>query len=274
MAAVKKSIPEKPSKPASAEIQGSARPAAHGVAQASAAEISNAKDRPAPKKAKTRARRTRQDRGIETRNRLIDAALDSFGRLGFDGASTREIADKADINIALIKYHFGSKEALHVAVAEHIVSQISERVGPVIVKVNSPESFSSREAARRALDRLIETFVDTILGEEKAEQWARFIVREQMQPTPAFEVIYRFIGTAHEVGSRLVATALGKDAADEDVKLRAFAIMGQVLVFRVAQTLVLRRMEWRTISEAERTRIKRVIISHIDAILDAEADAQ
>ena len=67
---------------------------------------------------------------------------------------------------------------------------------------------------------------------------------------------------------------VGPDPASAAVKLRAFAIMGQVLVFRVAQTLVLRRMEWRTISEAERTRIKRVIISHIDAILDAEADAQ
>ena len=231
------------------------------------------KSKAAAKKPQSRARRSRQDRGIETRNRLIEAALDSFGRLGFDGASTRQIADKAGINIALIKYHFGSKEALHVAVAEHIVSQISGLVGPAILKANAPETFSSPEAARQGLHQLIATFIDTILGEEKAEQWARFIVREQMQPTLAFEVIYRFIGTAHEVGTRLAATAVGKDTVDEEAKLRAFTVMGQVLVFRVAQALVLRRMNWQAITETERTKIKRVVIAHIDAILNAEAGA-
>ena len=94
-----------------------------------------------------------------------------------------------------------------------------------------------------------------------------------MQPTPAFEVIYRFIGTAHDLGTRLVAAAMGKSADDEEVRLRVFAIMGQVLVFRVAQALVLRRMGWRTIGEAERAKIKRVVVAHIDAIFDAEAGA-
>ena len=47
--------------------------------------------------------------------------------------------------------------------------------------------------------------------------------------------------------------------------------MGQVLVFRVAQALVLRRMDWKAIGEAERARIKRVVADHINAILDAKA---
>ena len=69
------------------------------------------------------ARRKWRGQGAETRQRLVEAALDIFGRLGFEGATTRQIANQAGTNLAAIKYHFGSKEALHIAVAEHIVAQ-------------------------------------------------------------------------------------------------------------------------------------------------------
>jgi AcrR family transcriptional regulator len=221
----------------------------------------------------SRSRRAQRDRGAETRQRLVEAGLDVFGRLGFEGATTRQIVEQAGVNLAAINYHFGSKEALHIAVAEHIATRITALVGPVIVAVDSPASFATPGSARAALIRFIGTFAETLLGEEEAEQWARFIVREQMQPTQAFEVIYRFTGTAHDLGTRLIATALGESETDEAVRLRTFALIGQVLVFRVAQALVLRRMGWQSIGEAERTAIKRVIVGHIEAILDAERGA-
>lgn len=217
--------------------------------------------------------RRRQDRGMETRQKLIDAALDIFGRQGFDGATTRQIADRAGTNLAAIKYHFGSKEALHVAVAEHIVARISALVGPALASANMPEVVATPEAARKGLARLIDTFAETLLGEAEAEQWARYIVREQMQPTQAFEVIYRFTGAAHELGTRLVAAALGAKPDAEDTRLRVFAFMGQVLVFRVAQALVLRKMGWQAVGDGERENIKRIVTSQINAVLDAEAGA-
>ncbi len=218
------------------------------------------------------SRRARRDRGAETRQRLIEAGLDIFGRFGFEGAGTRQIVDRAEANLAAINYHFGSKEALHIAVAEHVATRIAALVGPTLVAVDLPESLATPEAARAALIRLIVAFAETILGEKEAEQWARFIVREHMQPTQAFQVIYRFTGAAHDLGSRLVAAALGESADDEVVRLRVFALMGQVLVFRVAEALVLRRMGWRTIGKSERAAIERVIVAHIDAILDTGGD--
>ncbi|MEM7408730.1 MAG: TetR/AcrR family transcriptional regulator [Myxococcota bacterium] len=48
----------------------------------------------------------------ETRQRIVDAAVECFAALGFRGASTREIARRAGANQGLITYHFGTKEAL------------------------------------------------------------------------------------------------------------------------------------------------------------------
>jgi hypothetical protein len=87
-----------------------------------------------------------------------------------------------------------------------------------------------------------------------------------MQPTRAFETIGRFMGGTHGLATRLVATALGRPE-DEEVRLRVFTVIGQILVFRVAQALVLGRMGWRAIGPAERAKIKQVVGENIVAIL-------
>ena len=215
-------------------------------------------------------RRAQKDRGAETRAQLIQAALDVFGRLGFEGAGTRQIARAANANLAAIVYHFGGKEALHIAVAEHVAASIAAKIGPTLAAVGDPAAVATPAAARAALVRLIETFVEVILGTAEAERWARFIVREQMQPTAAFDVIYRFLGGAVATATRLIATAVGRPE-DDEIRLRAFTIMGQVLVFRVAQALVLKKMEWGAIGDGERATIKRVVFENITAILEGSA---
>ncbi len=190
-----------------------------------------------------------------------------FGRLGFEGASTREIAKAANANLAAIVYHFGGKEALHLAVAEHVAASIMAKVGPTLAAVADPSATATPEAAHAGLERLVGTMIEVMLGSAEAERWARFIVREQLQPTAAFDVIYRFMGGAVSTAIRLVATVLGRPE-DEAIRLRVFTLLGQVLVFRIAQTLVLRRMEWRDIGERERAAIKAIILQNLDAILE------
>lgn len=214
------------------------------------------------------AHRAAPARGVDTHAQLIEAALDVFGRLGYEGASTREIAKAADANLAAIVYHFGGKEGLHLAVAQHIADSIAAKVGPTLASVAGPESSATPQAARAALHKLIDTFIEVILGSAEAERWARYIVREQMQPTAAFDVIYRFLGGAVTIATQLVAMALSRPD-DEETRVRVFTFLGQVLVFRVAQTLVLRRTVWKTIGDAERATIKRVVLGQIDDILDA-----
>ena len=221
----------------------------------------------APRSGSPHYRRARRDRGSETRAQLIDAALEVFGRLGYEGATTREIAKAANANLAAIVYHFGGKEALHIAVAEHVVGSILAKIGPTLATAATPAATATPEAARVTLHRLIETMIEVLLGSAEATRWAWFIVREQLQPTAAFEVIYRFMGGSLGTVARVVSTILGTPE-DESVRLRVFTLLGQVLVFRVAHTLVLRRMEWSAIGERERSEIKRIILQNVDSILE------
>ncbi|HEY1975052.1 MAG TPA: helix-turn-helix domain-containing protein [Candidatus Baltobacteraceae bacterium] len=55
----------------------------------------------------------------ETRERILAAAREVIARKGKRGATTREIADVAGVNEATLFRHFGTKEALIIAVAQH-----------------------------------------------------------------------------------------------------------------------------------------------------------
>ncbi len=56
-------------------------------------------------------------RGEETRARIIAVALRLFGDRGFDGVSTREIAEEAGVNPPALQYYFDSKCAASIAPA-------------------------------------------------------------------------------------------------------------------------------------------------------------
>lgn len=63
----------------------------------------------------------------ETRERILAAAREVIAKKGKRGATTREIADVAGVNEATLFRHFGTKEALIVAVAQHFCGFVALR---------------------------------------------------------------------------------------------------------------------------------------------------
>ncbi len=57
-------------------------------------------------------------RGDETRQRIVEAAMNLFGEYGFDGASTRDIAAAAGVNAPALQYYFGNKQGVYLACCE------------------------------------------------------------------------------------------------------------------------------------------------------------
>src|SRR5690606_2660936 len=55
-------------------------------------------------------------KGAETREKLISAAQDAIHELGFNRASSREVARRSGLTFGVIQHHFGSYEAVLVAV--------------------------------------------------------------------------------------------------------------------------------------------------------------
>ena len=83
------------------------------------------KSKPPAGKSKAPARRPQQ-RSLDTRDRLVEAALQVFASHGFEGATTREIARRAGVALAALPYHFSTKEALWKAAADRIFARLAD----------------------------------------------------------------------------------------------------------------------------------------------------
>lgn len=174
-------------------------------------------------------------------DRLLDTAADYFGRYGFDGASTRDIARASGTAMSSITYYFGGKEGLYLAAADHIANKIRELHSPGLeIAHNSPTETPDQAIA--IVMALLDSLARIMLCDESIA-WSQFIVREQQRPTAAFERLYEgFISTIVSTTMRLIAIARPSFDATQ-TKAMAAMLLGQVLVLRVGQATICRVFE-------------------------------
>jgi len=61
----------------------------------------------------------------ETKKKIIDVARKIFSENGFEGTSIRELAKQAEVNVAAINYHFGSKEQLFFFIIQDAITNLT-----------------------------------------------------------------------------------------------------------------------------------------------------
>ncbi|CAN5327293.1 CerR family C-terminal domain-containing protein [soil metagenome] len=173
-----------------------------------------------------------------TYDRLLETATAHFGAKGFDGASTREIAAASGTAMSSITYHFGGKEGLYLAVADHIAARIAERQAPALAAAKSAAALTRDQATQAAL-AMVEAFGRMMLAPESAA-WSSFIVREQQAPTAAFHRLYDGAMRAM-VESFVALIAVARPDLDaQRARMTGIFLYGQALILRVGHASVCR----------------------------------
>ncbi|MBV7267529.1 TetR/AcrR family transcriptional regulator [Erythrobacter ani] len=92
------------------------------------------------------------DLQLDTRSKLLKAAVTVFGKNGFEASSVRQIADLAGVNHGSIKYHYSSKGDLWRASVSYLFSQMEQAV-------HTNEAAWSKMTSRERLKDSIRSFV-------------------------------------------------------------------------------------------------------------------
>src|SRR3546814_3546107 len=120
------------------------------------------------------------------------------------------------------------------------------------------------EAVLTILDRLAQVLVN-----EESAPWARFIVREQMRPTEAFDILYeKLMGEMPRHLSSLVHYIGGGRYTPAEARMTAMALMGQAFIFRFARAALYRAMDWSEVTAEGAAAIRQTIRAHSIAILN------
>lgn len=184
-----------------------------------------------------------------------------FGSLGYDRTATRAIARRARVSLPALTYYFGGKEGLHLACAEYIMGDLSERLDPATGRVS--EALRNPRLPRAALLELLAQVLDPFLesmATERPESWVLFFTRAQIERTAAFDVLFeRVAGTILKLSAEIVARLLGRSPEDPETLIRALTIVGQMALVRRGRPMLLRTLGWPSFSGKHLEVLKRAL---------------
>jgi AcrR family transcriptional regulator len=133
-----------------------------------------------------------------TRDAILAAARERFSRQGYDRVRMRDVADDAGVDVALVTYHFGSKDGLFAAALE-MPAPMAALMADVL------EHGEIDDFAERFLRRVLEVWDDERTGGALVA-----LVRSAMSHPPAREQLGEFVQT--ELLARIAARLDAPDA--------------------------------------------------------------
>ncbi len=160
----------------------------------------------------------------ETRWRLLQAATEVFAEYGYRAATTREIARRAEVNLAAIHYHFGDKAALYRAVFQL----------PFLTECNGfaaldPAQSPLRESLRALYAWL---FPPTADEDPMLRQFMRLHVREEAEPSGVLDdAMAQAYRANHAKLQTILCREFALDAPDDEVSRLCFCLAGLATVY-------------------------------------------
>lgn len=170
----------------------------------------------------------------DTRSRLLLAAGELFAERGFDGASARDICDRAGVNVAAINYYFKGKEALYVEAVKAAAPLF--RAETVFHRYGSE---ADQADPRQLLADYIRLMLEHMLGQDAASWKIKLIMREMLDPTPACDAFFRQHVLNNFRTLLLILERLLPEGLPEHRKYQiALSIVGQCTHYRAAGRLL------------------------------------
>lgn len=167
----------------------------------------------------------------DTRMRMLEAAGPIFAEKGFDGTTVREICAAADVNVASVNYHFGSKETLYLQTVKLAYRQRLQRVPPAAWPAEAPPA--------RKLQIFVTTILNRVLGDGNIGWETRLLMREMLQPTQACRpVLEEYIRPQWVQLMGVLDELLPIETTHHARHQIAFSIVGQCLHYRFANEFV------------------------------------
>lgn len=141
------------------------------------------------------------EREGSTKEHILHVTLELIKNEGFDGVTVRKIANRADVNIGLINYYFGSKEKLLNASIQLLIRSLRE-----IFMILDDQSLPPKNRLKQFLVKYLTTH----------EQYP-FIIRKLINEEPIiFESQKEFIEFVKAIGLKKVYNTIKELTGEQD----------------------------------------------------------
>ncbi|UCD76851.1 MAG: CerR family C-terminal domain-containing protein [Phycisphaerales bacterium] len=168
-----------------------------------------------------------------TRQALLEAAEHLFSQEGYAAVGIREIARQAGVNLAAIKYHFGSKHDLYLETVRAAMEQHGDELMDVLA-----DPPADREDAAVRLVRFIYLFFDRLRDLQEVDACGLLMIREALRPSEAIDAVVRDYLQPSTRQMTEVLTVLAPDASEAEAERCVTSLMGQLLHYRIFRPFI------------------------------------
>lgn len=169
----------------------------------------------------------------KTRELLLEAAGEVFAEKGHDGATSREICDRAGVNTAAVNYHFGGIEALYGAT-------LTEAHNCMVRLETLAAIDSSGLDATAKLRAFIHVAVSRLMQPLETSWQLKLLSREIAAPTPnRDQLIETQILPKSRILRGIVGELIGRKPEDPAVGRALLTVVAPMLMLALADRRVL-----------------------------------
>lgn len=216
-----------------------------------------ARPAPSPKSAPVRRRSAEA-----TRERILDAAEELFALSGFHGTSMRDVAERSKHRLALITYHFKTKEDLFSRVVERRASYMGMQ------RINALDAARQRARGsavpvRDLICGYVWPFIERSLhGDQGWKNYSQLVAR--LANSPSWAAI---ISTYYDAVARQYLIEFRRSLSDvpEPTVYHAFSFMVGTMLATVAEPGRIANLSGGTIAESDLEGAFKVMVPFLEA---------
>jgi len=166
---------------------------------------------------------------IDKREHIMEVAVELFAVNGFEGTSIRQLAQRADVNIAMINYYFGSKEKLFETLLEQKATYMRNRIEAVEADISLTEI--------EKLDQIIEDYVSRFFSHPEFHRVLQQELLVSHRETLHRNVISLFVKNTQNVVSIIEKGIRKKQFKKVDPPLIFASIIGTINQVMLSRTM-------------------------------------
>jgi AcrR family transcriptional regulator len=213
-----------------------------------------------------------QSRGEEARLRILEAAIEEFATSGYRGASTRQLAGRAGVNLGALTYYFDSKPLLYRAALDHVVGRVDDVMRPVAQRLVDALAAAGQGAGQgpgqvdgllAVLLDFLDYWLDIMLGRSNLKwqpSWSLLLTRAEVEPPEGD--IWPYTSTyalMRDPFAAAIARITGRADVDDECRILTVSLLGQATAFRRQLDGQLRVLGWSSLDDARRDAISAVL---------------
>lgn len=205
----------------------------------------------------------------DTKKNILEVAVDMFANSDFDSVSTRDIAEKANVNLSAISYYFGSKEGLYIAVVEKMIDVIKESNKSLVNSILNFKFSQSQEENVKNFLNIMGEFVEYAIINNNNNRDSIIWSKNNSRIALVLDIVYNDLHLPlNNAFAQIIASITNLSVNDIKTVFVVNSIIGQLIEILINKDMILKTLNIEVFDTKQLNILKDVVTRQTEAIIN------